>query len=88
MSDPFREPAGTNPPRHLQPEGDTRAVGWTLGTVAVVALFTVSWWAWSERAPMPADPPAVTAAPAPAPATGVPAPEPETTTGQAPAPAR
>ena len=85
MSDPFRGPPGTNPPRHLRADSDNGALGWTLGAIALVALFTVSWWAWSEHAPV-ASPPAVTATPAPA--TGVPAPEPETTTGQAPRPAR
>jgi len=42
----------------------------------------VSWWAWSEHAPVPASPPAVRAAPAPTTA----APEGEATTGQAPPP--
>jgi hypothetical protein len=74
MSDPFQGPPGTNPPRRLRPDGDNGAIGWTLGAVCVVALLGVSYWAWSERAPAPTNPPAVTAAPAPAP---------DTTTGQA-----
>ena len=68
MSDPFRDPPGNKAPSHLQPGSDNDAIGWTLGAVAVVALFGVSWWAWSERAPVPADPPAVTIGQAPSPA--------------------
>src|SRR5262245_4532526 len=76
MSDPLRGTPGSNPPPHLRPDGDDRSIGWTLGAVAAVAMLGVSYWAWSEHAPVPA--PAITAAPAPV--TGVPASPPETTT--------
>ena len=84
MSDPVHGPPGGEPPHHLRAGGDGGAIGWALGAVAAVALFGVSWWAWSEHAPVPASPPAVSAAPAPTTS----APEGETTTGQAPPPAR
>jgi hypothetical protein len=79
MPDPFRGPPGTNPPRHVPQHRDNRAFGWTLGVVAVVALFSVSYWAWSERVPAPVSPTAVTGAAAPPPAS---------TTGQAERPPR
>ena len=82
MSDPVHGPPGGEPPRHLRAGSDGGAIGWALGAVAAVALFGVSWWAWSEHAPVPASPPAVRAAPAPTTA----APEGEATTGQAPPP--
>lgn len=86
MSVSFRRSPDPKPRSPIRQDGDNRAIAWTVGVVAVVALFGVSYWAWSERAPVAANPPAVTAAPAPA--TGVPVPAPETTTGQSPRPAR
>jgi hypothetical protein len=82
MSDPFRGPPGTNPPRHVREPRDGTWMG-----VAIALAIVVGLGAWAlthgtkthgtktERAP------GVTASPAPA--TGEPAPQPRETTGQA-----
>jgi hypothetical protein len=78
MSDPFRSPPGTNPPRHVRQ--DNSYTPWIGTAIALALVFALGFWATS-RTTTTANPPAVTAAPAPAP--GTPAPAPEETTGQA-----
>jgi hypothetical protein len=79
MSDPFRTPPGTNPPRYVR---ETNNTPWIGGAIAIAVVLGLGFWAMSHRTgTTTANPPAVTAAPAPA--TGVPAPPPQETTGQA-----
>ena len=65
--DPFRGPPGTNPPRHLRPDGDGNGiVGWTLGIAAVLVAFALAVYGMSGRIHTAAvDPPAVIGIPAP-----------------------
>jgi hypothetical protein len=81
MSDPFRMPPGTNPPRY-PPERTSDAI-WIAATAAIVLAIGVGFWAVAERPTTntAAKPPAVTAAPAPP--AGIPAPTPDETTGRA-----
>jgi hypothetical protein len=79
MSDPFKTPPGTNPPRHVPPAGSNAPfIG---GAIVVAVALAVGLWAMNHRTPTTAaNPPAVTAAPAPA--TRAPAPA-DNTTGRA-----
>jgi hypothetical protein len=78
MSDPFRTPPGTNPPRHVSQETSYTPsyMPWIGTAVAIAVVFGLGFWATS-RTTTTTNPPAVTAIPAP----GVPAPA--ETTGQA-----
>src|SRR5258705_10955178 len=76
MSDPFRTPPGTNPPRHVREASSYTP--WIGTAIALALVFALGFWATS-RPTTTANPPAVTATPAPR----VPAPAPEETTGQA-----
>ena len=70
MSDPFRTPPGTNPPRHVRQ--DNSYTPWIGTAIALAIVFALGFWATS-RTTTTANPPAVTATPAPAP--GAPAPK-------------
>jgi hypothetical protein len=76
MSDPFRGPPGTNPPRHVREPRDGTWIGVAIALAIVVGLgaWALTHGTKTERAP------GVTASPAPA--TGEPAPQPRETTGQ------
>jgi hypothetical protein len=77
MSDPFRSPPGTNPPRHVREPNYTP---W-LGAAVIAVVLGFGFWGMSHRTPpTAANSPAVVAAPAPA--AGVPAPAPQETTGE------
>ena len=77
--DPFRGPPGTNPPRHVCPEG-SGVVGWTLGIAAVLVALGLAVYGMSGRIHTAAvDPPTVIGIPAPAAKAPTPAPE---TTGR------
>jgi hypothetical protein len=81
MSDPFRGPPGTNPPRHFRQDYSSNAIGWTLGAIAAAVILGFAFFAAGSRSDRTAaNPPAVITTPAPA--ARVPAPPPETTTGQ------
>ena len=78
--DPFRSPPGTNPPRHVPPEG-SGVIGWTLGAAAVLVALGLAVYGMSGRIHTTAvDPPTVIGIPptAPAPTAKAPAPTPET----------
>lgn len=80
--DPFRGPPGTNPPRHLRPDGDGNGIiGWTLGIAAVLCALALAVYGMSGRIHTAAvDPPTVIGIPAQtAPTAKAPAPRPETT---------
>jgi hypothetical protein len=77
MSDPFRGPPGTNPPRHVQRANPS----WIPAAIALLVVLGLAIYALTRHdTTTAANPPGVTSAPAPA--TGVPSPAPQETTGQ------
>jgi hypothetical protein len=47
MSDPYRNPPGTNPPRHVPPTNHTTA--WTIVAIAVAVVAGVVVWEMTNR---------------------------------------